>query len=55
MKFLASFIAYFNGNLEYQKYLMNSKEFHPKQKILNKKDFFLRKEKEKWSKINRCC
>ena len=41
-----------NGDLEYQKYLQSNHHDH---KPLNKKDFFLKKEQEKWGKINRCC
>jgi uncharacterized short protein YbdD (DUF466 family) len=44
-----------NGNQEYQKYLTHLKASHLNQKPLNKKEFFAKKEQEKWSKINRCC
>lgn len=41
-----------NGDAEYQKYLQSN---HNNHSPLNKKDFFLKKEQEKWGKINRCC
>lgn len=41
-----------NGDLEYQKYLQSNHHHH---QILSRKDFFLKKENEKWEKINRCC
>ncbi|MFT5702768.1 MAG: uncharacterized short protein YbdD (DUF466 family) [Rickettsiales bacterium] len=55
LKWLIKIFKNFNGDKEYQKYLNHSKIHHPKQRSLSKKEFFAQKEKEKWSKINRCC
>jgi uncharacterized short protein YbdD (DUF466 family) len=52
---LKSLISKLNGNSEYRKYLEHFNQNHHQQKPLNKKQFFTKKEQEKWSKINRCC
>jgi len=52
LKQLKNLYRKLNGDLEYQKYLHSNHQGH---KPLNKKDFFLKKEQEKWEKINRCC
>jgi uncharacterized short protein YbdD (DUF466 family) len=52
---LKSLFNVVSGNKEYQKYLTHLKKIHPSKKPLNKKEFFAKKEQEKWSKINRCC
>jgi carbon starvation protein len=48
-------ISFLNGNAEYKKYVKHLKEHHPKQKPLSKKEFFAKKEQEKWEGINSCC
>jgi len=46
----------FIGADQYQKYLHHFQEnSHRDSKPLTKKQFFARREQEKWSKINRCC
>jgi uncharacterized short protein YbdD (DUF466 family) len=52
---IIQFFSKLNHNQEYQGYLAHLKQHHPKQKPLNKRQFFAKKEQEKWSKINRCC
>jgi uncharacterized short protein YbdD (DUF466 family) len=34
-----------NGNMEYQKYLIHSKDHHPEQEILSKREFFAKKKR----------
>jgi uncharacterized short protein YbdD (DUF466 family) len=55
LKWLKGLIRNLNGNPEYQKYLDHLKDNHPNQKVLSKRGFFAKKEKDKWGKINRCC
>ena len=55
---LNSFWNKANGNDCYQKYLSESHKsdcHKDPQKYLSKKDFFVKKQQEKWNKINRCC
>ena len=48
-------ITLIKGNDQYQKYLNHLKQFHPSQNPLSKRQFYAKKEQEKWDKINRCC
>ena len=49
--FLKNLYRKLNGDAEYQKYLEQNHQHKP----LNKKEYFLKKEEDKWGKINRCC
>jgi uncharacterized short protein YbdD (DUF466 family) len=55
LKELKLWIRKMNGDLEYKKYLNHLEEKHSKKNALSKKDFFAKKEKDNWGKINRCC
>ncbi len=46
---------YINGDFAYENYLQHQHTKHPHLIPLSKKDFFAASQKNKWSKINRCC
>jgi uncharacterized short protein YbdD (DUF466 family) len=52
LKFLKNYI---DGNFAYENYLQHHRKNHPDQKPLDKKSFFTAQQKNKFSKINRCC
>ncbi len=47
--------SYIDGDFAYKKYLEHHKEHHFNQAALDKKTFLNNRQKEKFSKINRCC
>ncbi|OFW81420.1 MAG: hypothetical protein A2887_03870 [Alphaproteobacteria bacterium RIFCSPLOWO2_01_FULL_40_26] len=49
------FYDYLNGNFAYKNYINHQKEYHPQEKILDKKTFLRQLRESKWHKINRCC
>lgn len=50
-EFLALIKKSLNGDFAYENYLAH----HKGEKTLDKKSFLLKRQKEKWKKINRCC
>ena len=46
---------YIDGDFAYENYLRHQAIKHPNALLLSKKDFFSAQQKNKWSKINRCC
>ncbi len=55
LNFLRLVKSYLNGDFAYQNYLTHHHKNHPNQPTLNKKEFILKQQREKWSKVNRCC
>ncbi len=57
-KFLTLFKSlknYIDGNFAYENYLQHHVKHHPNTPPLDKKSFFEAQQKNKWSRINRCC
>jgi len=52
---IKNFIDKIDGGDQYKKYLKHFYKNHKNQTALSKKQFFAKKEIDKWSKINRCC
>jgi len=50
-----TFKDYIEGNFAYENYLKHHTQHHQNTTPLTKKAFLKQAQKDKWSKINRCC
>jgi uncharacterized short protein YbdD (DUF466 family) len=39
----------------YARYLAHRQAHHPDEPVLSRRDFYLRTQERKWSRVNRCC
>ncbi len=53
LNFLKLILQSLNGDFAYENYLKT--HFAKDHKVLSKKEFLLKRQEEKWKKVNRCC
>jgi uncharacterized short protein YbdD (DUF466 family) len=50
-----NFVRQVTGDDAYERYLAHHRAQHPDVRPMTRREFFRRRQDEKWSKVSRCC
>ena len=55
LRHLWQYLREVTGDDAYERYLAHHNVAHAGQQCLTRREFFVRRQQEKWSKVSRCC